>query len=520
MVDLLLVRLTREEEKNKVLELLVSELGMSREEARDKVDSSPVILRENVQMEQGRILQDRMYPFVDLLPKYYSTPVKKKESPEGSPAESSSEDPPKEETQDISSDIVQGSERFQNDVYDPKSEPDVAGEDDDDIEIDHGYDSSSSSYDEDDDDSMIITSAAEEVLQVERCHICGRTPTDSEKLVPCRTCAELTCAGCYNRMEHVCDRCAAQGRTADRPLDSVPEEMAGPQKEAHPAAESRTAASASGKDGRGREKPPRGGGSRKVSPVLFIALAIAVLGAAFYFIDPLNMFSKVQEDDTNTGGPVPVDTIPAAVEDTVAVVEPDTVAGPPDSSSAVSDTLEVQPDSTAVDTLPPPPAVFLSSVALPDSLVPQGTAVVPRGITRSPVASVFVLEDSMSYLEEPLASLAAFYSVELDGFSLVRTESGHDILLMSILHPEPSEKRAAYIGTLGSMLDSTMVDQIIVYYRENQYYDANMFSFTADSFSVLSVSNSPTFLQRRQALIPETTALVTGALFQWMTEPI
>ena len=73
MVDLLLVRLSRDDEKQKVIDLLVSELGMTQEQATDKVENSPSILRENVEMEQGRILQDRMYPFVDLLPKYYKS---------------------------------------------------------------------------------------------------------------------------------------------------------------------------------------------------------------------------------------------------------------------------------------------------------------------------------------------------------------------------------------------------------------------------------------------------------------
>ncbi len=48
MVDLLLVRLTREDEKIKVIDLLMTELGMSREEAREKVDSSPNILNEGL----------------------------------------------------------------------------------------------------------------------------------------------------------------------------------------------------------------------------------------------------------------------------------------------------------------------------------------------------------------------------------------------------------------------------------------------------------------------------------------
>ncbi len=74
------------------------------------------------------------------------------------------------------------------------------------------------------------------------------------------------------------------------------------------------------------------------------------------------------------------------------------------------------------------------------------------------------------------------------------------------------------MGYLGTMLDSTVVDQMVLYYRENQYYNAVLFTFTADSFSVLAGYNSPNILQRKQAFLPETTELITGRIFDWMTD--
>jgi len=184
----------------------------------------------------------------------------------------------------------------------------------------------------------------------------------------------------------------------------------------------------------------------------------------------------------------------------------------------VIDTTVTSQDSLNADSLEVLTYLSLRDISLPDSLEAPAEYSLPPVLSESPVAGIEIQIDSMPFLAVPVGQLAAHNSIEFDGISLIRTEDGFNIFLMSILHPEPAEKRAALLGSIGSMLDSTIVDQMVLYYRENQYYEANLFSFTADSFNVLSRSISPNFLQRKQAVIPETTELITGRLFDWMTD--
>ncbi len=152
MVDLLLVRLTREDEKIKVIDLLISELGMSQEEAREKVDSSPNILSEGVEMEQGRILQDRMYPFVDLLPRHYdgnsAVPPAKESEPEETAYELITEDstPFEETNEEPHTESEEVDEILSNQTSLPEEDQDFLA------------------FDAEDDDSLIITSASGEML--------------------------------------------------------------------------------------------------------------------------------------------------------------------------------------------------------------------------------------------------------------------------------------------------------------------------------------------------------------------
>jgi hypothetical protein len=493
LVDLLLVRLTREEEKNKVIELLVSELGLTREEAQEKVDNSPNILSEGVEMEQGRILQDRMYPFVDLLPRHYDSSQKKPQVTESNPDD--------EDVQSVSDDISSAVDDIPDDEPPAEDTGSIIPQDeyldtepqDEDIAFEH------KSFDDDDDDSLIITSASEEMINAERCHICGRIPTGDYKLVPCRTCGELTCADCFNRENHVCEKCSIEGMAVDRPLDSIPQRRKDTQ------AEDRTGVSKSDSLKK-RSKSHSGNRTLKFSPLLLILLVVALAAAAFVILDPMNLFSSSGDSD---------DTIPVIVEhpdsaDTVAV--PDTISVTP------VDTVKIPQDSLNTDTLEVNGYRSLRFITVPDSLMLSQDFILPPTLSSSPVPGIEINTDSLPFIAEIIGQIAASNSIEFEGISLIRTEDGFDILLMSILHPEPAEKRAALLGSLGTVLDSTMVDQMVLYYRENQYYDANLFTFTADSFSVLSRSSSPNFLQRKQAIIPETAELITGRIFDWMTD--
>lgn len=509
MVDLLLVRLSRDDEKQKVVDLLVSELGMTEEEAAGKVENSPVILRENVEMEQGRILQDRMYPFVDLLPKYYKAPAEDREE-EAPVAETAPQPPPTPEEPEEDDSVQHGIYSGTDEEYPAKGSAELTPGTDEEEESDglgDVVDSQSSLMDEDfvsgasasdDDEPLVVTSAAEEVLTVQRCHICGRTPTTGEKLVPCTTCGELTCAGCYDRKEHVCEKCASMGRTVDRPLDSVPETK--PRKEMAqevPPGVRRSAPVSRSAGGSGR--------LRGVSPTLIIIIVLVAAAVAFFLLDPMNILGGAEQD---TG------EVLTALPDTSTTDEGlGSVNTPPD-TTVIAETDSVSLDS---DSLPSPVFISLRDLTLPDSMITEGYQI-PRALTVSPVREVEVLAESLQFLAEPLGQLSAFHSIEMESFSLIRTEDGYEILVMSILHPEPAERRAALIGGVGSLLDSTTVDQMVLYYRENQYYAPNMFSFIADSFRVLATSPSPYLLQRRQAVIPETSELVTGSVFQWMTD--
>lgn len=481
MVDLLLVRLTREDEKIKVIDLLMSELGMSSEEAQEKVDNSPIILSEGIEMEQGRILQDRMYPFVDLLPRHYNgdsegSPVPGTES-EGSPFELITDD-----IHPVTNENEKPEEAEESDgiFYDQSAVNE---------EEDTGY---KKSFSDEDDDSLIITSASDEMLTVERCHICGRTPVGDQKLAPCQTCTELTCSDCYNRKYHVCEKCASEGRAVDRPLDSVPEAR----RDTYDAGGSGDFLQDSSQSKYRSEKTAK----RSFGPMP-VVLIFLILAAAFLVIDPMHLFSStdngtedITEDDTNSH----------LLADTTLVPEVDTTV--------------TADDSLLADSLVFRGPVSLTDISLPDSLGIVEEYSLPRILTSSPVAGIEIHTDSLSFIAEFMGQLSSIYSIEFDGISLIRTEDGFNILLMSILHPEPAEKRAAMLGSLGTMLDMTVVDQMVLYYRENQYYAAEMFTFIADSFYILAQSSSPYFLQRKQAIIPETVDLVTGRILDWMTD--
>ena len=536
MVDLLLVRLSREEEKKKVINLLKSELGMTQEEAREQVENSPSILKENVEMEQGRILQDRMYPFVDLLPRYYNhgQDEQDRNEPEpsaetGEPGETAEEhkktsEAPAAEERDDAAPPAAAEEKEDIDIEDDDfvsfsgtvQEEESGEEIDEDIYHDHSaYRDEEAEAAVKEDDSFVITSAAEEVKSVARCHICGRTPTGNEKLVPCRTCAKPTCASCYDRKKHVCTRCAAQGLDADRPLDSVPD--AGEAREAT----ARKAVPSTRKRQKRPEKsaPETGGLLSKISTPVIVITGLVLVAIAFFLIDPMGLFAQQQTPDPH-GGITPADT--SSTRDSTQVALQDTSAVEPDSqpadSTALEDSLQVQEDITAIDTSAVSPHIALARIVIPDSLSADSSYSVPPSLTRTSVQDVEIYTDSLEPMGQILGQLSEHHSLQLDAFTLILTGSGHDLLLMSILHPEPAERRASFMGSLGTVLDSSMVDQMVLYYQENVYYEPVYFSFTSDSFEVLSRSSSPFSLQRKQQTLPETYDMVSGSIFEWMTD--
>ncbi|HRW77768.1 MAG TPA: hypothetical protein P5207_03775, partial [Candidatus Sabulitectum sp.] len=172
LVDLLLVRLGREEEKRKVLKLLVTSLDLSMSDAEEAVNNSPSVIREAVPMGEARAIQKDLYPYIDLLPRFDDE--EEEEAPAPAPAHA-------EEIPEADFD-----------------EEDIDEEADEEIQH-NGEDEAEEVEEEEEEEDILITSARDEVRSTNRCHICGRTPTDGEKLAPCRTCGDLTCRDCFDR---------------------------------------------------------------------------------------------------------------------------------------------------------------------------------------------------------------------------------------------------------------------------------------------------------------------------------
>ncbi len=474
VVDLLLVRLSREEEKEKVLGMLISEMGMSHDEARERVDNSPSILSEGISMEQARILQNRMYPYIDLLPRSYSTATE--EAPVSTAVNH----------ENITSGSLLTDE---TDTYE---------------QIEHPEEDSQDFEDENNEEKLVITTAAEEMLTIDRCHICGRTPTSAQKLAPCRTCGELTCSECFNRKMHVCEKCVSEGRAIDRPLDNEPEYR---QEHEHDRKHEISLDDTRKTSISGRKQ----NFLSMLSPAVISITAVVLILIAFFLIDPINLFNNVNGSEAGS--------YISSADSLISAILPD--------SDSVSDTLlsEMHPDSlvSSEDSLAaesdiPRIIISLRDIRIPELPETPDNIPLPRLLLSTPVRGIEVYRDSLEFLSYPVGYIAASISVEIDAMSLIHTADGYTVFIMSILHPEPVEKRTALISSVGALLDSTVVDQMVLYYRENDYYDSDLFSFISDSFSVIAQSNSPYFLQRKQATIPEIRTLIFENINDWMTD--
>jgi len=483
LVDLLLVRLSRDEEKAKVCEMLISVLGMTEQEAADSVAQTPVLLSKCLPMEEARVVQERMYPYVDLLPRVYgeceSTPVPKHHPDTPAPQEIDGQD----------GSYVHEFERSGL-TRSAGDEPEIIY-DDDEAERDkepHG------------DEAFVITSASEEMLSIERCHICGRTPTTDEKLAPCRTCGELTCSDCFDRFVHVCSKCAAEGRMIDRPIKGEPEYR----KRDEPEIEETATAEVSA-------------GRRSVSPMLLVILGIALLGAAFYFLDPLSLFGPGEE--------VLQDTVAVLVPDSLSIALSDSLASAADTSAAdtsrivASDSLAAaQADSIAADSVTAGEVIPLADLQLPEDVVIPEELTMPTLLLTTPVQGLDILSDSLQLISYNLSCLIAAASVQSEGVTLVRTPDSTEILILSILHPEPMQERMRLVSTLAAMLDGSSVDQLVIYYRESTYYTPELFSLVADSFQVIAGALSPGFIHGRQTSLPGTWEMVSGPIMDWILQ--
>lgn len=444
LVDLLLVRLGREEEKQRVLELLVTELHMTREEARSSVDEAPVVLLEAVPMGRARVIQNRLYPFVDLLPRM--------ETVEDQPEEAAAADP----------DIDVSEEDF--------GELDSTGEQ-----------PSAPEQEE----KLSVTSASEEVLSIERCHICGRTPTGGEKLAPCRSCSALTCRDCFDRLAHVCGKCAADGKVVDAPLGRVP----GTRPQSRHGADATVAQVASG----GLAKP-----SANLIYVLAGAAILAML-IAFYVIDPMKLFHS-----TTIDGSTPADYAVAVPADSVST----DIAAASDSTPA-TDSIPVPPGSTlsAVSGLPlPAGADTISSIA---QIAPVDMAGAPQGVV--------LMAEETDMLTDDAGRIAATIPILLDRFAVLRLPDSTVVAAVTIIHPEDDTVRYALLRALGAWLTHGPVDELVFYYSESEYYPVRTVSFVRSEFARLADCMGPVDFQNCASTTSEEVwNLLTGGLQDWM----
>ncbi len=457
LVDLLLVRLGREEEKQRVLELLVAELHMTREAARNAVDSAPAVLMEAVPMGQARVIQNRLYPFIDLLPRMDSVPDSAEE--DRAPAAAPAPAPPS------------SAEDYDEPIEDGYGEMETSAGT---ITAKTARDAARAS-----EESLSVTSASEEVLLIERCHVCGRTPTGGERLAPCRSCAELTCRDCFDRVAHVCQKCSAEGKVIDAPL-------------------ARTASSRSatrhGAEAAEPEPVRSQSGSKSPAPLIAVVLFLA-LAAGFYLVDPLDLFG---------GSPgAPADSLHTA---------PDTLA---------SDSLGTPPDSVPADTthvvqIYTDDQFMIRHLELPEGVEETGQALsvhtdAPQGVT--------VLLDDARAASAGISSIAASIPITVDRYSVVLLSDSTVVLAFSILHPEEDTARYALLRKLGEWLEPSLVDELVFYYGESEYYPVRTVSFIRANFQTLRTCMGPVDFQNCAGSSSDFVwTVLTGPMQEWMSE--
>lgn len=480
LVDLLLVRLGREEEKKRVRTLLVNGLGMSETEADEAVENSPSVLREGIPMVEARDIQKRLYPFIDLLPRIDETTE---------PLPFKHEEPTTEVVEE-----EEAEEDFTSGIDDDPLEFDILTSGPPPSDPVRGNDSDSSEETEKD---LILTSAKQEMIQIDRCHVCGRTPTDGEKLAPCRACGTLTCRDCFDRAAHVCEKCATDGKVVSHALAGTPEYIS---KHDHHLDSDAPAVV------KKEKKAPKSGLMKILVPVCILL----ALGAAFYFVDPVNLFAV---DEQENGVMVPVDT---TVTDTTSV---DTLAVTPDTSEVVyPDTLQILPDTIlVVESVNP---LSLTTLGPPDSLLQPGVLPSIEVVRRFSSNEIETMNNELTFIATPIEQYAAVCNLSINRLTLVRIDE-YVVLAMSVLHPEDNTNRYKFLNYIAGFLYSSDVDQFVFYYRENRFQNTSVLTYTSDSFSELQTATSPQdFQMLAGSQVGAVWESVSGELQDTLTEAV
>ncbi|MCD6589162.1 MAG: hypothetical protein J7K88_11495 [Candidatus Fermentibacteraceae bacterium] len=472
-VDLLLVRLGREEEKKKVLKLLITSLDLSVTEAENAVNNSPSVIKEAVPMNEARVIQKDLYPYIDLLPRLEDEAGISEESPSGVVLDSSGGTVNPEGTEaepGVETTEKPGDAQSEETVQQPAVE-------------------------EEEEEPIVITSASEEILSTARCHICGRTPTDGERLAPCRTCGQLTCRNCFDRVAHVCSHCARDGKSVDRPNKGVTaENREGLEFDTEQPVSEKT-----------------GAGSTVLKTVVAVFLVLA-LAAVFYFIDPLNLFSTVTGNSTSNTGLVSADTSGVSGQDSISTgitTSPDST----DIDGVPADTLSVKSDSLAVED-----PFGLRFIVLPDSCIPAENPVSISFQTRAPRnTDAEVSVESSEVVFSKLELLASAIPIVVDDGAFLVYEDSTTVVVMVILHPEEAEVRIRLMRDAAAMLEPADIDQLVLIYRENRYQEAVVYSLVHEAFSEVAGILSPRQFQNIMGYRESCWESVSGPVALWLS---
>ncbi|MFO7626740.1 MAG: hypothetical protein R6V62_05740 [Candidatus Fermentibacteraceae bacterium] len=471
-VDLLLVRLGGDEEKKKVTRLLVTELDMTVLEAERAVENSPVVLRESVPIGEARIIQKNLYPYIDLLPRLEDEQVstlKQKVQFVTSPVDDFAVD---EDAPEAGGTSVDDEEYFGGEAGVKPAQAEEDDVDDDDDEGTGGF---------------RLTTASDEMLAIERCHICGKTPVGGERLAPCRACGDLTCRECFDRTAHVCHKCAADGHIVDRPVASK-------------SPGSRKGSSAVKEPAETTHSPRDTTGLRKALLAVMICAVLALL----YFVDPLDLFKTEPENVPLTG------TAP----DTSIVAPPDT---------ADSQTTSESPDTLAtLETTPVSDPLGILALSLPDSLMTGASSQVTEAYTSVPPGSgAESATDELNALLPQLKALAGNTGILLDRAALLiygdRTKTDHlSVLVLAVNHPENNETRFAFMASVAGWLVPGGIDQMVLCYRETRFHDPQLFSYTSLHFPELSGAFTPAEFRDLAGTHDTVWGSISGPVKDWI----
>jgi hypothetical protein len=485
-VDLLLVRLGREEEKRKVLKLLITNLDLSVTDAENAVNNSPSVVRESVPMGEARIIQKDLYPYIDLLPRL--------DEDSSTPEPGLSED-----IKTLSRPVPDRKAKLTPGDY---QEPPYAGYElgEDDAEIEPGQeqkqdkkqDKKQDQNGEGEEEGVLVTTAGEEFRSTRRCHICGRTPVDGEKLAPCRTCTDLTCRDCFDRVAHVCSKCAAEGKTVDRVNEGIKQDI--DEGLVFDADESSGA----------REK--RGSyGVRTAGIAIVVILAIA---AVFYFMDPMGLFAGDGSPDGSDISIGQADTSNTLLTDTTGAIQ-------------LSDSSDVSlnpPDTTAVPSNASDDPFGLQFLVLADKF---SSIVDPPSISflRTLPSSIHaeIPGEETEILSIQVETIAAWIPIQIDRAAFMVYNDTTAVLVLAVLHPEENDRRIAMMRETALWLSSSSIDQLVLVYKENRYQDAVVFSLVKEVFPEIEGVLNPSQFQSFITYSEDCPESVLSPVVLWLS---